>query len=99
MNRMERHRRPRLASATAPLRIGTDICKTGADAGSGAGEKIELDCRWRNHERTEDQTERRSLRLANADADLGWRVHAVNETPGRNAVARAKCCNFIRQGG
>ena len=73
------------------------MCKTGAGAGSSAGAGTELNRRRSNHEWTDDQAGRR--RLATTDADGGRRVHAADDTPGKNAATRAKHCNFMRQGG
>ena len=53
--RIGHHARPRRASATAPLRTGADMCKTGAGAGSSAGADTEPNRRQGNHKRTDDQ--------------------------------------------
>ena len=92
-----RHARPRQASATAPLRTGADMCRTGAGARSSAGADIEPNRRRSNYEWTDAQAERR--RLANTDADGGSREHAADDTPSKNAAIRARHCNFMRQGG
>ena len=53
------HARPRRASATAPLRTGADMCKTGSGAGSGAEATTEQDRRRSNTSgrRTEQEGE------------------------------------------
>ena len=89
--------RPRRASATAPLRTGADLCKTGACAGSSAGTDTGLTRRQSNHEWTDDQIGRR--RFANTHADGGSQVHAADDTPSTNAAASARHCDFTRQGG
>ena len=89
--------KPKRTSATAPLRTGADMCKTGVGAGSSVGACKEPDRRQSNHERTADQAGRR--RLANTDSDGGSLVHAVDDTPSKNAATRDKHCNFMRQGG
>ena len=43
------HARPRRASATAPLRTGADVCKTGSAAGKCAGAKSNTARRRSNH--------------------------------------------------
>ena len=48
------HTRPRRASATAPLRTGVDMCKTGPGSGSSAGENAEPNRRRNNHEWMDD---------------------------------------------
>ena len=53
------HARPRRASATAPLRTGADMCRTGVGAGSSDGADKGPDRRQSNHERTDDQAGRR----------------------------------------
>ena len=73
------HARPRRASATAPLRTGTDMCKTGSGAGKRAGPKSDPFRRRGNHAWTEDQAGKR--KCANTDAVGGWRVHTVDDTP------------------
>ena len=91
------HARPRRASATAPLRTGADMCRTGVGAGSSAGADKGPDCRQSNHERTDDQAGRR--RPANTDADGENPVHAAADTPSKNAATSDTHCNFMRQGG
>ena len=46
---------------------------------------------------TDDQAGR--LKLANAEADRGWRVHTAEDTPSTNAAARPKHCNGMWPGG
>ena len=53
------HARPMRASATAPLRTGADLCKTGSGAGKCAGAESEPVRRRGNHEWTDDQAGRR----------------------------------------
>ena len=65
------HARPRRASATAPLRTGADVCKTGSAAGKCAGAKSNTARRRSNHARTEDQAGRE--KRANTDASGEWR--------------------------
>ena len=91
------HARPRRAWATAPLRTGADMCRTGVGAGSSAGADKGPDRRQSNHERTDDQAGRR--RPANTDG--GSRVHTADDTPSRKSATRAGHCNFMitRQGG
>ena len=60
------HARPRRASATAPLRTGADMCRTGVGTGSSAGADKGLDRRQSNHEWTDNHAGRR--RLANTDS-------------------------------
>ena len=55
------HARPRRASASAPLRTGADMCKTGSGPGKGAGAKSNTGRRRSNHARTEDQVGRESV--------------------------------------
>lgn len=57
------HARPSRASATAPLYVEADMCKTGTGGGSCAGAETEPDCRRSSHERAQDQAGR--LRLVN----------------------------------
>ena len=91
------HAKPKRAPATAPLRTGADMCKTGVGAGSSTGVYKEPDRRQSNYERTDDQSGKR--RLANTDSDGGSLVHAADDTPIKNAATRDKHCNFMRQGG
>ena len=91
------HARPRRASATAPLRTGADMCRTGVGAGSSAGADKGPVRRQSNHEWTDDQARRR--RLANTDSDGGSLVHAAADTPSKNAASSDTHCNFMRQGG
>ena len=90
------HARPRRASATAPLRTGADICKTGSAAGKCAGAKSNTARRRSNHTRTEDQAGRE--KRANTDASGEWRVHTAVDTPRRNAATRSKHLSFMCQG-
>ena len=90
------HARPRRASATAPLRTGADICKTGSAAGRCAGAKSNTARRRSNHARTEDQAGRE--KRANTDASGEWRVHTAVDTPRRNAATRSKHLSFMCQG-
>ena len=91
------HTKSKRASATAPLRTGANMCRTGVGAGSSAGADKGPDRRQSNHERTDDQAGRR--RLANTDSDGGSLVHAADDTPSKNAATRDTHCNFKRQGG
>ena len=61
-------RQARLASATALLRTGEDLCKTGSGAGQRAGAKSEPVRRRRNHEQTEEKA--------------GWRKRAYIDAVG-----------------
>ena len=90
------HARPRRASATAPLRTGADICKTGSAAGKCAGAKSNTVRRRSNHARTEDQAGRE--KCANTDVSGEWRVHTAVDTPRRNAATRSKHLSFMCQG-
>ena len=54
------HARPRRASATAPLRTGADMRKTGSGAGKRSGAKSDPVRRQDNHAWTEDQAGRRN---------------------------------------
>ena len=74
----------KVASATAPLRTGADMCRTGAGAGSSAGADKGPDRRQSNHDWTDDQARRR--RLANTDSDGG---SPVPMTPGRGVSEQA----------
>ena len=87
------HARPRRASATAPLRTGADICKTGSAAGRCAGAKSNTARRRSNHARTEDQAGRE--KRSNTDASGKWRVHTAVDTPRRNAATRSKHLSFM----
>ena len=91
------HAKPKQAPATAPLRTGADMCRTGVGAGSSAGADEGPDRRQSNHEWTDDQAGRR--RLANSNSDGGSLVHAADDTPSKNAATRDTHCNFMRQGG
>ena len=90
------HARPRRASATASLRTGADICKTGSAAGKCAGAKSNTARRRSNHARTEDQVGRE--KRANTNASGEWRVHTTVDTPRRNAATRSKHLSFMCQG-
>ena len=96
MKQIGYHARPRQASATAPLRTGTDTCKTGSGAGKCSGAKSNTVRRRSNHARTEDQAGKR--KRANIDAVGAWRVHTADDTPSRNAATRFKHCYFMCQG-
>ena len=90
------HDRPRRASATATLRTGADMCKTGSGAGKRSGAKSDPVRRRSNHEWMEDQAGKR--KRANIDAVGGWWVHTADATPSRNAATRSKHCNFTCKG-
>ena len=80
-------RQTQAGMATAPLRTGPDMCRTGVGAGSSAGDRRQTaDRRQSNHEWTDDQAGRR--RLANTDSDGGSLVHAADDTPSKNAATR-----------
>ena len=91
------HAKPKRASATAPLRTGADMCRTGVGTGSSAGADKGPDRRQSNHEWTDDQAGRR--RLANTDSDGGSLVHVADDTPSKNAASRDTHCNCMRQRG
>ena len=91
------HAKPKRASATAPLRTGADMCRTGVGAGSSVRPDKEPERRQSIHEWMDDQAGRR--RLANIDSDGASLVHAPDDTPSKNAASRDTHCNFMRQGG
>ena len=97
LKKIRHHVRPRRASATAPLRTGADMCRTGVDTGSSSGADKGPDRRQSNHERTDDQAGRR--RPANTDSDGESPVHATADKPSKNAATSDTHCNFMRQGG
>ena len=95
-NQIGHHARPRQASATAPLRTGADMCKSGSGAGKCSGAKSNTVRRRSNHARTEGQADRQ--KRANTDAAGGWQVHTADDTPRRNAATRSKHLSFMCHG-
>ena len=85
------HARPRRPSATAPLRTGADMCKTGAGAGSSAGADTAPKRRRSNHGWTDDQAgkKKRSDSTPDPGGHRPQRPYAQGRTRAKQDQAQA----------
>ena len=75
---------------SAPMLRGGRV-QSRVDTCNSSGVKTQPGRMRSSHDFMEDQSG--GVRLANAEADGGWRVHTAHDTHCRNACTRPKHCN------